>query len=124
MEEDRFRDDIDDDEDQPLDFSSKKSSNEPQITASVGHAVNGSAGDRFNGQPWALLPVSGTSGNTSESGVSDLCSNSPQSENGDVPAPPVIQFILTNLNISLINPILFKCSSSNNNRRSSRPQPR
>ena len=87
LEEDRFRDDIDDDDDQPLDFSSKKS-NEPQITASVG-PTNGSTNTRFNGQPWALLPVSGPSGNTSESGVSDLCSNSPQSENGDVTAPPV-----------------------------------
>ena len=89
MEEDRFRDDMDDDEDQPLDFSSKKS-NEPQITASVGPA-DATTNGRFNGQPWALLPVSGTSGNTSESGVSDLCSNSPQSENGDAPPPPVLK---------------------------------
>ncbi len=79
--EDRYEDDDEEEEelvgtDQPLDFSAKKS--EPaQITAKV-MAVGG----HHHYQAWGHhLPS-----HSSESGVSDLCSNSPQSD-GEPSAP-------------------------------------
>lgn len=100
MDDDRYHDDEELEEedgagggggvDQPLDFSAKKS--EPKITAKV--AVGPTNGHdhhhhshhhhhphhqihQFSTQSWAMPAAS----HSSESGVSDLCSNSPQSDN-------------------------------------------
>ena len=85
-------DDDDDDEelereaggvDQPLDFSAKK----PEITAKV--AVGLTNGHHFTGQSWShhLPGVVTAVSHSSESGVSDLCSNSPQSDTAEPPVP-------------------------------------
>lgn len=83
--DDRYHDDedqeLEDGEDQPLDFSAKKP--EPKITAKVavgpsnGHDHDHHLHGHFPTQSWAMPAAS----HSSESGVSDLCSNSPQSDN-------------------------------------------
>ena len=85
--DDRYHDDeeLEEGEDQPLDFSAKKP--EPKkITAKVmavgpndHHHLHG----HFPTQSWAMPAAS----HSSESGVSDLCSNSPQSDNEPPMAP-------------------------------------
>ena len=80
---DRYHDDEEDLEedggDQPLDFSAKKS--EPKITAKVAVAPSNDHHlhhhSHFPTQGWTIPAPS----QSSESGVSDLCSNSPQSDN-------------------------------------------
>ena len=82
-EEDRYRDDDEEDnEDQPLDFSSKKLQTEAQITASVQvTAAPQTNGHHHDNQSWMPASI-----HSSESGISDLCSNSPQSDGEAGPA--------------------------------------
>ena len=94
--DDRYHDDedvhpeVEDGEDQPLDFSAKKP--EPKITAKVAvrpsnghdhHQLHHSLHGHFPTPSWAMPATS----HSSESGVSDLCSNSPQLDN-EPPMPP------------------------------------
>jgi hypothetical protein len=96
--DDRYHDDedvhpeLEDGEDQPLDFSAKKPA--PKITANVavrpsnGHdhhqvQLHHSLHGHFPTPSWAMPATS----HSSESGVSDLCSNSPQSDNEPPMAP-------------------------------------
>ena len=92
VNQERYHHDEDDEEeelereaggDQPLDFSAKK----PAITAKV--AVGLSNGHHFTGQTWShhLPGVVAAASHSSESGVSDLCSNSPQSDTAEPPVP-------------------------------------
>ena len=85
--DDRYHDDeeLEEGEDQPLDFSAKKP--EPKkITAkvmAVGPSDHHHLHGHFPTQSWAMPAAS----HSSESGVSDLCSNSPQSDNEPPMAP-------------------------------------
>lgn len=83
-EDDVHQHQLEDGEDQPLDFSAKKP--EPKITAKVAvrpsnghdhHQLHHSLHGHFPTPSWVMPATS----HSSESGVSDLCSNSPQSDN-------------------------------------------